>query len=147
VIHLQQFKPKDMFDVLKLASKVLSEQYNPTLFNYLYESCPWGFWTAHFHQRLVGFIIGVAFSDNFAKILMIGVSSSMQKRGVGSMLLSQLLTEFTSRNISIVELEVAVSNTKAVAFYQKHDFKITERWSSFYQNGEDAFVMRWNGPH
>lgn len=147
MFHLQQFKPEDMFNVLKLASNVLSEHYNPTLFSYFYESCPWGFWTAHAHQKLAGFIIGIPFSDDYAKILMIGVLPSLQKKGLGSMLLQQLLTELTTRNISTIELDVAVNNNKAICFYQKHNFYIVERLPCFYQNGEDAFVMRWNGPH
>lgn len=145
MIHLQQFKPEDMFNVLKLASNVLSEHYNPTLFTYFYESCPWGFWTAHSNQRLAGFIIGIPFSDDYAKILMIGILPSMQKKGLGSMLLQKLLTEFTTRNIPTIELDVAVYNIKAIRFYQKHNFDIVERLPCFYQNGADAFVMRWNG--
>ena len=134
-----------MFAVLKLASKVLTEQYNPTLFTYFYESCPWGFWTAHQYQRVIGFIVGVPFTNDFAKILMIGVDPLMQRKKVGSLLLQRLLTEFRDKQISIIELEVAVSNAKAIKFYQKHNFVITEEFSNFYQNGEDAYTMRWNG--
>lgn len=136
-----------MFAVLKLASQVLSEQYNPTLFTYFYESCPWGFWTAHHYQQLIGFIVGVPFSDDFAKILMIGVKPSMRKKGVGSLLLKKLLTEFKTRQLSTIELEVAVSNTAAIKFYQKHDFCIVDQFSKFYQNGEDAYIMRWKQSH
>lgn len=143
MFHLQQFKAEDMFDVLKLASKVLSEQYNPTLFTYFYESCPWGFWTAHHYQQLVGFIVGVPFSNDFAKILMIGVDPTVRKKGIGSKLLQQLLKEFTKRNISTIELEVAASNETAIKFYQKHQFIIVDEFSKFYQNGENAYIMRW----
>lgn len=145
VLEIQQFKAEDMFAVLQLASKVLSEQYNPTLFTYFYENCPWGFWTAHYYQRLTGFIVGVPFSDEYAKILMIGVTPSMQQKGVGSLLLQKLLAEFDQRKLTTVELEVAVSNKKAIAFYQHHNFSITEEFPCFYQNGENAFIMRWNG--
>jgi ribosomal-protein-alanine N-acetyltransferase len=136
-----------MFDVLKLASKVLTEQYNPTLFSYFYESYPWGFWTAHHYQRLVGFIIGIPFSEDFAKILMIGVKPEERKKGIGSRLLIKLLNEFTKRNITLIELEVAVSNEKAISFYENHHFKITEKYPHFYQNGEDAYIMQWKQSH
>jgi ribosomal-protein-alanine acetyltransferase len=143
VFHLQQFKAEDMFDVLKLASKVLSEQYNPTLFTYFYESCPWGFWTAHHYQQLVGFIVGVPFSEDFAKILMIGVKPTVRRKGIGSHLLKQLLNEFSNRNISTIELEVSVHNRPAITFYQNHHFTIIDEFSNFYQNGENAFIMQW----
>jgi ribosomal protein S18 acetylase RimI-like enzyme len=147
VIHLQKFKAEDMFAVLKLASKVLPEQYNPTLFTYLYETCPWGLWTAHQYQRIVGFIIGVPFTDQFAKILMIGVHPTMQRKGIGSLLLDKLLTVFHQHNISIIELEVSVNNKKAIHFYQKHNFQITEEYDHFYQNGDNAYIMRLSGVH
>ena len=147
MIHLQQFRAEDMFSVLKLASTVLSEQYNPTLFTYLYETCPWGLWTAHQYQRIVGFIIGVPFTNSFAKILMIGVHPSVQRKGIGSLLLTKILTIFKQHNISIIELEVAVNNKKAIQFYQKHQFKITEEYAHFYQNGDNAYIMRWTGVH
>lgn len=147
MIQLQQFKAEDMFSVLKLASTVLSEQYNPTLFTYLYETCPWGLWTAHQYQRIVGFIIGVPFTNSFAKILMIGVHPSVQRKGIGSLLLTKILTIFQQHNISIIELEVAVNNKKAIQFYQKHNFKITEEYAHFYQNGDNAYIMRWTGVH
>ena len=132
-----------MFDVLKLSSQVLSEQYNPTLFTYFYENCPWGFLTAHHYQQLVGFIVGVPFNDDFAKILMIGVDPTVRKKGIGSKLLQQLLKEFVKRNISTIELEVAASNETAIKFYQKHQFIIVDEFSKFYQNGENAYIMRW----
>jgi len=136
-----------MFAVLKLASEVLSEQYNPTLFTYFYESCPWGFWTAHHYQRLIGFIVGVPFSEDYAKILMIGVKPSMQNKGIGSQLLRKLLTEFENRQFLTIELEVAVSNTVAIKFYQKHNFSIVNKFNQFYQNGEDAYIMQWKRSH
>ena len=147
MFQLQKFQSKDMFAVLKLSSQVLSEQYNPTLFTYFYESCPWGFWTAHHYQQLIGFIVGVPFSEDFAKILMIGVKPSMQKKGVGSRLLKKLLTEFKKKEISTIELEVAVSNSAAIKFYQKHNFFIVDQFSHFYQNGENAYIMRWKQSH
>ena len=147
MIHLQQFKAEDMFSVLKLASTVLSEQYNPSLFTYLYETCPWGLWTAHQYQRVVGFIIGVPFTNSFAKILMIGVHPSVQRQGIGSLLLERLIKTFHQHHISIIELEVAVKNKKAIQFYQKHHFVITEEYAHFYQNGDNAFIMRWSGYH
>lgn len=136
-----------MFSVLHLASKVLTEQYNPTIFTYFYESCPWGFWTAHHYQRVIGFIVGVPFSDDYAKILMIGVTPSTQRKGVGSLLLNRLLSEFEKRGLTTIELEVAINNKAAINFYQKHNFFITEQFPHFYQNGEDALIMRWNGFH
>lgn len=147
VFQIQQFKVDQMYEVLKLASKVLSEQYNPSLFTYFYESCPWGFWTAQYYQRLVGFIIGVPFSETFGKILMIGVSPSMRNKGVGSQLLQRLLNEFEKKQITTIELEVAVSNLAAIKFYKKHHFFIVGQFTSFYQNGEDAYIMRLKQSH
>jgi len=46
------------------------------------------------------------------------------------------------RNIKQAELEVKKDNKQAIKFYQKHGFEIVETISKFYQNGEDAYIMR-----
>ena len=46
------------------------------------------------------------------------------------------------RNINEVELEVRTKNVAAIGFYKKHGFKITDTVKGFYQNGEDAYIMR-----
>jgi len=131
-----------MFSVIKLASEILTENYSPSLFNYFYETFPQGFIVAEKHHKIIGFIVGVPIRSENARILMLSISESQRRQNIGSKLLEQFLKEATLQNIKNIELEVRTDNNKAIKFYQKHGFDITEKLSKFYQNGEDAYTMK-----
>lgn len=131
-----------MFPVIKLASKTLTERYNPSLFNYFYETFPPGFWVAEKLHKIVGFVIGAKISSETARILMLAVAEKQRRQGIGFALLNHFLKEMFTQNIKHVELEVRTSSNQAIKFYQKHGFDIIDTISKFYQNGEDAYIMR-----
>lgn len=136
------FKPTDMFAVIKLASDNLPERYNPSLFNYFYETNPKGFIVAEAGHKTIGFIIGVKINSDNAKILMLAVSEKYRKQKIGTYLLNQLNEQLKKDKIKKVELQVRIDNEKAINFYEKNGFKITEKIPEFYQNGETAYSMR-----
>jgi len=142
VFNVRLFKPTDMFSVIKLASQTLPERYNPSLFNYFYETFPQGFIVAEKAHKIIGFSVGVKTNPKTTKILMLSVSELHRKQNIGSALLSQFLKYVLAENIKQVELEVRTDNKKAIKFYQKHGFEIVVKLSEFYQNGEDAYTMK-----
>jgi len=141
VLLVREFKPVDMFSVIKLASETLTERYNPSLFNYFYESFPEGFIVAEKDHRIIGFLIGVKINLKLSKILMLAVLKPYRRQKIGSELLNKFLNKIHIQNIKIVELEVRTNNRNAIKFYQKHDFKIKEKIKEFYQSGENAYTM------
>lgn len=142
MINIRKFKPSDMFSVIKLSSETLSEHYNPNLFNYLYETFPNGFWVCEINHKIIGFIVGVKLNNEIAKILMISVSNLYQNRSIGSKLLTTFLGEIILHNIKKVELEVKKTNLKAINFYKRFGFEIVEIIKEFYENKDDAIIMR-----
>jgi len=142
MIDIRQFKPTDMFSVVKLASLTLTEQYNPSLFNYFYESFPEGFIVAEYGHKIIGFIIGVKINDILSKILMLSISKQFQNKKIGSDLLKNFIRKISEEGIKFVELEVRTDNIKAINFYKKHGFKIRNEIKDFYQNGESAYTMK-----
>lgn len=131
-----------MYSVIKLSADSLSERYNPNLFNHFYETFPQGFFVCELHHKIIGFIIGIKLSNEIAKILMLSVSKKYQNFGIGSQLLMNFLREIILHNIKNVELEVSIKNHSAVNFYKKHGFEIVDIIKMFYENGDDAFIMR-----
>lgn len=144
MLLIRQFRPLDTFAVIKLAYETLIERYNPSLFNFFYETYPKGFLIAEDHHSIVGFIIGAKTSVNTARIIMLGVSDKYRRKNIGSELLNNFLKEISDQNIKNVELEVNVKNDKAILFYQKHGFNIINTVPKFYQNGESAYIMKLN---
>jgi ribosomal-protein-alanine acetyltransferase len=131
-----------MFSVIKLSSESLTERYNPNLFNYFYETFPQGFWVCELNHKIIGFLVGVKLNNEIAKILMISVSSLYQKHGIGNQLLLNFLREIILQNIKKVELEVNIKNYKAIKFYKKNGFEIIDMIENFYENEDDAYIMR-----
>lgn len=131
-----------MFSVIKLASDTLTERYNPSLFNYFYETFPEGFIVVEYSQKIIGFIIGVKINNILAKILMISISKNFQRKNIGSELLIYFLNILTKEYIKYVELEVRIDNYKAINFYKKHGFEINNKIKNFYQNGKSAYNMK-----
>lgn len=130
-----------MFPAIKLASETLPERYNPSLFNYFYETFPQGFIVAEKAHKIIGLVVGIKTNPETAKILMLSVSELHRNQNIGSALLTRFLKEILIENVKHIELEVRTDNQKAIKFYKKHGFKITRKITEFYQNGEDAYIM------
>jgi len=144
VLTIRQFQPTDTFKVIKLASITLTEQYNPTLFSYFYETYPQGFIVAEQNHKIIGFLIGIKLKINKAKILMISVEPIYQRQKIGEKLLNEFIKITIKEKIKTIELEVRIDNKKAIKFYEKNGFKIIEKINKFYQNGKSAYTMRLN---
>lgn len=142
MLTIRNFQPNDMFSVIKLASETLTEHYNPSLFNYFYETFPQGFIVVEKLHKIVGFIVGVKTSTETTRILMLSISEEHRRQGIGSTLLNHFLKEMSIQNMKHIDLEVRTDNKKAIKFYQKNGFNIIEIIPKFYQNGEDAYKMR-----
>lgn len=144
MITIRNFEPTDMFSVIKLASDTLTERYNPSIFNYFYESYPQGFIVAELAHKIIGFIVTVKTKPDTARILMLAVSKQHRRKKIGTMLLNELIRKMVNEKITNIELEVRTENATAIKFYEKHGFKINKEIPNFYQNGESAYIMRKN---
>jgi len=130
-----------MFSVVKLAYETLPENYNPSIFNYFYETFPDGLWVAEKLNKIIGFIIGVKTSEKKGRVLMLSITEKNRRQNIGTALLKNLLKELAKHNVRYIELEVRTDNKKAIRFYQKQGFKIVDTIKNFYQNGRPAYLM------
>jgi ribosomal-protein-alanine N-acetyltransferase len=73
----------------------------------------------------------------------IAVRPDKLHQGVGSLLMTQLLTDLESTNVANIWLEVRESNVAAIRFYEKHGFIAELTRPNFYANPvENAVIMR-----
>ena len=141
MLIIRKFKPDDMLSVVKLAYETLPENYNPSIFNYFYETFPDGLLVAEKLNKIIGFIIGVKTSEEKGRILMLSVAEKNRRQNIGTALLKNMLEELVKHSVRHIELEVRTDNKKAIRFYQKQGFKIVDTIKNFYQNGEPAYLM------
>jgi len=79
-----------------------------------------------------------------AELLNIGVAASWQRKGLGRMILDEMLQTARAMNMKRVFLEVRPSNVAAVALYHCVGFSVIGVRRGYYQNAngtEDALVM------
>lgn len=79
-----------------------------------------------------------------AELLNIGVAVGQQRKGLGRMMLSEILALARARNLRRVFLEVRASNTAALALYRSSGFSGIGVRRGYYQNtngSEDAITM------
>ena len=139
---IKKFEPKDMFSVIKLASDTLTEKYNPNIFTYFYETYPQGFLTAKMGHKIIGFLVGIKIDDKKAKILMISISEYQQRKKLGTALLREFEKTVKKENVNEIYLEVRTKNKKAIKFYQRHGYQIIDKINDYYQNSENAYIMK-----
>ncbi len=87
------------------------------------------------------------------QILNLAVHPTCRGRGIGGMLLAAALGQLRQRGAAIVHLEVRPTNTAAISLYTRHGFVTSGRRKAYYENGEDAILMKYDiylqkeGPH
>lgn len=80
--------------------------------------------------------------DAEAEVHTIGVDPTLQRQGIGGLLLRHLLAEADTHRATTF-LEVRTDNEPAIALYQAHGFDIVGLRRRYYQpSGSDAHTMR-----
>jgi ribosomal-protein-alanine N-acetyltransferase len=84
-------------------------------------------------QRRRGAIIG--------RLITIDVRQKMRRHGVGHQLLQEAEERLRAAGATAIVLEVAVDNSAAQAFYERHGFVRTGRIPGYYLGRIDALAM------
>ena len=105
---------------------ILSDmKFNPFAKYYVYE----------IENKIVAYIIAWI-SDN-TSILNFGVLKEYRRQGIGNI----LFDEVEKNTEGVMTLEVRVSNSVAIKFYEKRGFVKHSIRKNYYSNGEDAILM------
>ena len=80
------------------------------------------------------------------ELLNLAVARQFRKRNVGRLVLHEFLLRCWHYSAEKVFLEVRVGNSGAVQLYRSAGFSIVGRRKQYYQDGEDAFIMRLPRP-
>lgn len=100
--------------------------------------------TARTDDSIVGYI-GIKAVLDEADITNVAVHPQWRRRGIGQMLLTDLLGKAADRNVKRIFLEVRVSNEAALALYSQAGFQIIDKRKNYYEKPkEDAYIMVWD---
>ena len=91
-------------------------------------------------KQIVGFLdYWVTFDSG--TICQIAVHPDIQRSGVGSELITEMIKDAKAKKVRTITLEVRESNIKAINFYKKHGFVTSHVKPGYYTNGENALYM------
>ena len=137
---IRRFQPSDFERVIGIEKEAFNE-YNPILFMAAYETFPDGFLVAEKDGNVVGFLTTIATSMFDVKILSLAIDRRYQNKGFASMLLQSLFEVLRTKGVLRILLEVRLSNFLAQRLYLSLGFNLVKVISSYYQDGEDAYLM------
>lgn len=91
-----------------------------------------------------GFIVAECSRRYAGHIITIDVLPEHQRSGLGSKLLAAAEERLRDTACRSVQLEAAVNNVPAIAFYKRHHYDIVGTLSRYYPGGLNAFVLHKN---
>lgn len=141
LLHFRNFEHEDLFEVVRLANRSLNESYDGGLFLQLGDLYPEGFIVAEGRAGIVAFLLGVVERAYEARILILAVDERARTQGIGARLVRLFEERFRARGIRRINLEVRVSNEKAIRLYERMGFERRKILPRYYADGEDAFLM------
>ena len=100
------------------------------------------FLVAVLNGNIVGYVSSIFENFSSATIVSIAVHPKYRRKHVGDVLLKILLEKLKNKGFVEVKLEVRESNIAARRLYEKFGFKYSGRIPGYYDDGEDAIIMK-----
>lgn len=143
MIKLRKFSLSDLIQVMEVekVSFPKSQAYPKSYFEKYHREYPQGFIVAEEKNKILGYTIG-QLKDGTGEIISLAVKPAWRKKGVGRALTNFLINHSREKNIKEIFLHVRTKNKKGISFYQSLDFKILKTIKDYYQNGDDAYLMK-----
>ena len=94
------------------------------------------------NNTLVGFLSAAIIENTEAQITDIYVKKEFRKNKIGTSLLYKLSNECLNHNINTIILEVGNNNKIALSFYNKNGFIQYGNRQKYFNNKEDAVLLK-----
>ena len=143
MISIDSFQPRDLVEVMRLASKALPEEYSYEFYLQLASAQGKHFRVARDVTTggLVGFLVAAKEPGLHANVLLFAVEPEYQGLGIGRALLRDIQRRLALDNVRQLRLEVRVDNKRAIRFYQREGFNVAGLEPGVYKDGGDAVAM------
>lgn len=159
-VTLSVAQPGDLDSIIAIEQQAFPTPWSRTALNtYIGDN---GFIVCQFRERLVGYVLvglqmptlldrlerftsGLFGNERSAEVvghvMNIAIHAGFRSCGLGRYLLGMGLAYLEGLGASRVELEVRINNPHAIQLYESEGFCIVDKLKSYYQNGDDAFLM------
>jgi ribosomal-protein-alanine N-acetyltransferase len=138
---IREFKRPDIKRVLEIEMESFKDPYPASILIDIYNLGA-GFLVAQQDNIVVGYIIFWIRYEDEGHIISLAVDKNYRRKGIGAELVIYAIDIFKKCNVSEIKLEVRIGNNGAKEFYTKMGFKEKEIFKNYYEDGEDAAIMK-----
>lgn len=138
---IREFKRPDIKRVLEIETESFKDPYPPSILIDVYNLGA-GFLVAQHDNIVVGYIIFWIRYEDEGHIISLAVDKKYRKRGFARELVNHAINIFVKCNVREIKLEVRMENKGARKFYDKIGFNEKEFLKNYYEDGEDAVIMK-----
>ena len=149
--QIRRCEREDIRAVIGVNLETLPEHYSDYFYYEILSEFPETFLVAEFDGALVGYVmcrIEYGFSHlrklglaRKGHIVSIAVKEEHRGKGVGTLLMRVSQDAMAEKSATESYLEVRVTNSEAIALYQRLGYAVTSRLEAYYKDGEAALVM------
>ena len=140
---IRRVELEDASGVFALEQECFSDPYSESLIDHLLRTERDRFFVAVANDsgRIVGYT-AATINGRSAHLLSIAVHPLHRGQGIGTNLFSIVMKELLLSNATQISLEVRETNLHAISFYSRMGFKEVSQIRHYYDDGEDALVMK-----
>ena len=149
--QIRRCERDDVQAVITINEEALPEHYSDYFYYEILSEFPETFLVADLEGAVIGYVmcrIEYGFSHlkrlglaRKGHIVSVAVKEQHRGKGVGTVLMRASHDAMLGKSATETYLEVRVTNTEAIALYQRLGYKVTGRLEGYYKDGEAALVM------
>ncbi len=149
--QVRRCEREDVQAVININAETLPEHYSDYFYYEILAEFPDTFLVAEIDGAIIGYImcrIEYGFSHlkrlglaRKGHVVSVAVAEQHRGKGIGTLLMQTSQEAMARRGATEVYLEVRVTNSEAIALYQKLAYKTASRLEAYYKDGEAALVM------
>lgn len=131
----------DLERIAQLEKELFQSPWSIVDFQYEFDNNPFAkYYVLEIERTIIGYV-GLWILDDQCQITTIGVDRLFQENGYGSQLMDFVFHLCQQSHCQNINLEVRISNDKAIALYKKYGFKNVAVRKNYYANHDDAYLM------
>ncbi len=142
MIKIRKFKLSDLERIIEIEKVSFSQPWSKDFFKALYEKHRDDFLIAELSKKIVGYILGYKKSKELGSIKTMAVDPNRRRQGIGTKLINFLIKKLKKGGVKKIFLHIRTKNRIANAFYKKLGFKVVKTVKNYYQNGDNAYLMK-----